>query len=214
MVAGTNFGHCARCQLSVHSSRRPFRALQVLGNSQPRVDNLGPHRFVGEYARSDSDECPVLIKPCQEMIQAPTRQSGGQMLVLSRKKLESILISEGIIVTVLEIGRNSVRLGITAPKEIPIHRSEILELRSPIAGRPPTDSKMPHTKQYTTTLIDNTNRTDCIVGELDAAQDDDNVLEPACSYAARLQEGVIQTCDHGGTLLDQPNCSPPECEPI
>ena len=47
------------------------------------------------------------------------------MLVLSRKKNESIIIDDHITITVVEIRGDKVRLGIEAPKEIPIHRSEI-----------------------------------------------------------------------------------------
>jgi len=47
------------------------------------------------------------------------------MLVLSRKKNESIIIDDHITITVVEIRGGKVRLGIQAPKEIPIHRSEI-----------------------------------------------------------------------------------------
>jgi carbon storage regulator len=46
------------------------------------------------------------------------------MLVLSRKLLEHIHIGDSIVVTVLEIRANKVRLGIDAPKEISILRSE------------------------------------------------------------------------------------------
>lgn len=47
------------------------------------------------------------------------------MLVLSRKKSESIVIDESIVITVVEIRGDKVRLGIQAPREVPIHRSEI-----------------------------------------------------------------------------------------
>lgn len=47
------------------------------------------------------------------------------MLVLSRKKNESIIIDDDIVVTVVEIRGDKVRLGIQAPREVPIHRSEI-----------------------------------------------------------------------------------------
>jgi carbon storage regulator len=49
------------------------------------------------------------------------------MLVLSRKKNESIVIDDTIVVTVVEIRGDKVRLGIQAPKEIPVHRSEVHE---------------------------------------------------------------------------------------
>jgi carbon storage regulator len=47
------------------------------------------------------------------------------MLVLTRKVNESLLIGEDIVITVVEIKGDKVRLGIEAPKEIPIARSEI-----------------------------------------------------------------------------------------
>jgi carbon storage regulator len=49
------------------------------------------------------------------------------MLVLSRKKNESIVINNDIIVTVVEIRGDKVRLGIVAPKEVPVHRQEVYE---------------------------------------------------------------------------------------
>lgn len=47
------------------------------------------------------------------------------MLVLSRKKNESIVIDDNIVITVVEIRGDKVRLGIQAPREVPVHRSEI-----------------------------------------------------------------------------------------
>ncbi len=49
------------------------------------------------------------------------------MLVLSRKKNESIVINNDIIVTVVEIRGDKVRLGIVAPKEVPVHRQEVYD---------------------------------------------------------------------------------------
>jgi len=43
------------------------------------------------------------------------------MLIISRKKEQKIIVADNIEITVLEIGRNRVRFGIKAPKEIPIH---------------------------------------------------------------------------------------------
>ncbi len=48
------------------------------------------------------------------------------MLVLSRKKNESIVIDERIVITVVEIRGDKVRLGIEAPREVSVHRSEVL----------------------------------------------------------------------------------------
>ena len=49
------------------------------------------------------------------------------MLVLSRKKNESIVIRDDIVVTVVEIRGDKVRLGIEAPKEVTVHRREVYE---------------------------------------------------------------------------------------
>lgn len=48
------------------------------------------------------------------------------MLCLSRKRDESIVIQGNITITVLEIRGDKVRLGIEAPREIPIFREELL----------------------------------------------------------------------------------------
>lgn len=47
------------------------------------------------------------------------------MLVLTRKKDQSIVINDNIEVTVLEIQGDQVRLGIRAPKSVSIHRKEV-----------------------------------------------------------------------------------------
>lgn len=49
------------------------------------------------------------------------------MLVLSRKKNESIVINDDITIVVVEIRGDKVRLGVEAPKEIPVHRREVFE---------------------------------------------------------------------------------------
>ena len=49
------------------------------------------------------------------------------MLVLSRQKDESIVIGDDIEITIVDVRGDKVRLGITAPKEIPVHRREIYD---------------------------------------------------------------------------------------
>ncbi len=49
------------------------------------------------------------------------------MLVLSRKKGESIIINDNIVVTVVDIRGDKVRLGFEAPKDVPIHRKEVYD---------------------------------------------------------------------------------------
>ena len=50
------------------------------------------------------------------------------MLILSRKLNESIVIDGRIIVKVLRIDKDTVKLGIQAPAELPVHREEIHEV--------------------------------------------------------------------------------------
>ncbi len=50
------------------------------------------------------------------------------MLALTRKKGESIVISDDIEITVLGVSKDQVKLGIVAPKEIAVHRKEIYDL--------------------------------------------------------------------------------------
>ena len=47
------------------------------------------------------------------------------MLALSRKKNEAIVINNTIEVTVLEVKGDQVKIGITAPKEVPVYRKEV-----------------------------------------------------------------------------------------
>ena len=49
------------------------------------------------------------------------------MLVLSRKKNESIVIDNNVVITVIEIRGDKVRLGIVAPKDVSVHRQEVFE---------------------------------------------------------------------------------------
>jgi carbon storage regulator len=49
------------------------------------------------------------------------------MLVLSRKLNQSIVIGDNVHVVVVAIDRDTVKLGIAAPREIPVHRAEVYE---------------------------------------------------------------------------------------
>ncbi|MEK7664054.1 MAG: carbon storage regulator CsrA [Patescibacteria group bacterium] len=60
------------------------------------------------------------------------------MLVLTRKKNESIVIGDDITVTVVEVRGDKVRLGIVAPKTVPVHRQEVFEA---IHGKPGAEPK-------------------------------------------------------------------------
>jgi carbon storage regulator len=72
------------------------------------------------------------------------------MLVLSRKKNESIVINNDITIVVVEIRGDKVRLGVEAPKEVPVHRREVYdairrnsraENEAPAEGASPADSR-------------------------------------------------------------------------
>ena len=63
------------------------------------------------------------------------------MLVLSRKKNESIVINNDITIVVVEIRGDKVRLGVDAPKEVPVHRREVYDAihRNEAAGEKEND---------------------------------------------------------------------------
>jgi carbon storage regulator len=62
------------------------------------------------------------------------------MLVLTRKNSEQLVLDGGIVVTVLEIRGRSVKLGIEAPPEVPVHRKEVFQAVSqlPVPESVPT----------------------------------------------------------------------------
>lgn len=47
------------------------------------------------------------------------------MLALSRKKNEAIIINNNIEISILEVKGDQVKIGITAPKEVPVYRKEV-----------------------------------------------------------------------------------------
>ena len=47
------------------------------------------------------------------------------MLILSRRTGEKLIIGDDIVVTVVETKGNQIRVGIDAPREVPVHREEI-----------------------------------------------------------------------------------------
>ncbi len=60
------------------------------------------------------------------------------MLVLTRKPGESIIIGKDITVTILEVRGNRVRVGIAAPADVPVSRSELNEFWVDAAPSPKT----------------------------------------------------------------------------
>ncbi len=65
------------------------------------------------------------------------------MLVLSRRPNESIVINDKIVITVIEIRGDKVRLGIEAPRDVPVHRSEVYAaIQRAEAETPATDDSV------------------------------------------------------------------------
>jgi carbon storage regulator len=65
------------------------------------------------------------------------------MLVLSRKKNESIVINNDVTVTVVEIRGDKVRLGIVAPKDVPVHRQEVFDAIHGHEAKTPAEAALP-----------------------------------------------------------------------
>jgi carbon storage regulator len=86
-------------------------------------------------------DCPLETFTVEEFAESVGDGSAspriGPMLVLSRKKDESIVINNDITIVVVEIRGDKVRLGVEAPKEVPVHRREVFEA---IARGEPVDA--------------------------------------------------------------------------
>ena len=80
--------------------------------------SLQPSRFEFKYIADE--QCAA------EMAKSNDWREAG-MLVLSRKKNEQIVIDENVVVTIVQIRGDKVRVGIEAPKDVPVHRKEVHE---------------------------------------------------------------------------------------
>jgi carbon storage regulator len=73
---------------------------------------------------------------------------GSPMLILTRRPGESIQVGEDIEISVIEIRGNQVRLGINAPAEVLVLRSELLESKSQAADIEQPVSPQPRSPQH------------------------------------------------------------------
>jgi carbon storage regulator len=76
------------------------------------------------------------------------------MLILTRRVGENLRIGEEVSVVVLEVNGNQVRLGITAPKSVTVHREEVFEriAQEKRAAAMPKDARMPVTTSVRVSL--------------------------------------------------------------
>lgn len=71
------------------------------------------------------------------------------MLILSRRVGESVVIGEDVTIVVLDVRGNQARLGVTAPRDVAIHREEIYERikRERVAGEEKSQGSEPGAAQ-------------------------------------------------------------------
>jgi carbon storage regulator len=66
--------------------------------------------------------------------------NGGEVLVLTRKTNQSIMIGDEIEISVLAVSRDKIRLGITAPRDVPVFRKEVyLSIKGEEGGGEPSE---------------------------------------------------------------------------
>ena len=125
------------------------------------------------------------------------------MLVLSRKKNESIVINNDITIVVVEIRGDKVRLGVEAPKEVPVHRREVYDAIKRNAavqnGVPDGGSRLQHRRSVVVRLL----------ASLTAFASPSIDLPPACcSPIARPAVSLFHWRRVTGLLLRQPRANP------
>jgi carbon storage regulator len=81
------------------------------------------------------------------------------MLVLTRKTNQSIMIGDDVEVTVLAVSRDKIRLGITAPKDVPVYRKEVyLSIKGEEAAEEDEDEDRSARSQVDTALDELTSK--------------------------------------------------------
>ena len=75
------------------------------------------------------------------------------MIIMSRRKNESVVIGDDIVITVLEVWGDKVRLGVVHPKDVPVHRQEVFEA---IHGSSPTEPppRSPEESAFRQTILE------------------------------------------------------------
>ena len=100
-----------------HTERKPR-------NDRGRLNGLVDYLAEIDQNPSDCDFSKIVSAP-SKVWSAFYREWRTGMLVLSRNIGDSIHIGDDIALTVLDVQGNQVRIGISAPREVPVHREEI-----------------------------------------------------------------------------------------
>ena len=91
--------------------------------------NSGASRVYSWSNAREVDPLGVMLVPgrCHNNDSQVLSKGDINMLVLSRRNNESIVIGHDIVITVVEIRGDKVRLGIDSPTEVPVHRQEVYD---------------------------------------------------------------------------------------
>ena len=65
------------------------------------------------------------------------------MLVFTRRRNEAIIVADGIEIRVLRVSKDAVRLGVTAPTDVPVHRQEVYDIIRDENRRAATQAVLP-----------------------------------------------------------------------
>lgn len=114
------------------------------------------------------------------------------MLVLSRKKNESIVIDGGIVIEVLQISRDQIRVGVTAPAAVKVLRGELRPFSQQPAAEPRNQPAVSQDSDRTTQFVISGNR-------LQAARE-----LPTREIAVREPELIFQASSPGSSLVSKP----------
>jgi carbon storage regulator len=86
--------------------------------------NAGALNVGGHFS---SESCGLHAYDSPAPFNRPVLRKEPGMLVLSRQRDETIIIGDNIEITVVDIRGDKVRLGVSAPKEISVHRKEVYD---------------------------------------------------------------------------------------